>query len=103
MSRVYTLAIEVGKADSNPCQRVKKFKLDNERYRFLTPTEEADLMSWLVKPREHLEPLVIVALGLGLRKQEQLKLRRDQVDFSVVLWLQVRPRGKEIEKFQWMS
>jgi len=38
-------------------------------------------MSWLVKPREHLEPMVIVALGLGLRKQEQLKLRRDQVDF----------------------
>jgi len=41
LSRVYNLAIEVGKADSNPCQRVKKFKLDNERYRFLTPTEEA--------------------------------------------------------------
>jgi hypothetical protein len=61
LSRVYNLAIEVGKADSNPCQRVKKFKLDNERYRFLTPTEEADLMSWLVKPREHLEPMVIVA------------------------------------------
>ncbi len=72
---------KLGKADSNPCQRVKKFKLDNERYRLVTPTEEADLMSWLVKPREHLEPMVIVALGLGLRKQEQLKLRRDQVDF----------------------
>ncbi len=26
LSRVYNLAIEVGKADSNPCQRVKKFK-----------------------------------------------------------------------------
>lgn len=75
LSRVYNLAIEVGKADSNPCLRVKKFKLDNERYRFLTPTEEADLMSSLVSPREHLGPMVIVALGLGLRKQEQLKLR----------------------------
>ena len=75
LSRVYSLAIEVGKANSNPCQRVKKFKLDNERYRFLTPTEEADLMISLVSPRAHLEPMVIVALGLGLRKQEQLKLR----------------------------
>ena len=51
-------------------------------------------MSWLVKPREHLEPLVIVALGLGLRKQEQLKPRRDQLDFSTMSLLQVEPREK---------
>ena len=82
---------------------MKKFKLDNERYRFLTPTEEADLMSWLVSPREHLEPMVIVALGLGLRKQEQLKLRRDQVDFFATSLSQVERRGREIEKFRWMS
>jgi hypothetical protein len=45
LSRVYNLAIEVGEADTNPCLRVKKFKLDNERYRYLMPTEEADSMS----------------------------------------------------------
>ena len=95
MQRVYNLAIEVGKADTNPCQRVKKFKLDNERYRFLTPTEEADLMSWLLKPREHLEPLGNVALGLGLRKQEQLKLRRDQVDFFRNVVIASRTNGEE--------
>ena len=94
LSRVYNLAIEVGKADSNPCERVKKFKLDNERYRFLTPTEEADLMSWLVSPREHLESMVIVALGLGLRKQEQLKLRRDQVDFYRNVVVASKTKGK---------
>ena len=103
LSRVYTLAFEVGKADSNPCERVKKFKLDNERYRFLTPTEEADLMSWLVKPREHLAAMVIVALGLGLRKQEQLRLRRDQVDFFRNVVVASRTKGREIEKFRWMS
>ena len=94
LSRVYNLAIQVGKADSNPCQRVKKFKLDNERYRFLTPTEEADLMIWLVGLRDHLEPMVIVALGLGLRKQEQLKLRRDQVDFFRNVVVASRTKGK---------
>ena len=103
LSRVYNLAIEVGKADTNPCHRVKKFKLDNERYRFLTPTEEADLMSWLVRPREHLEPLVIVVLGLGLRKQEQLKLRRDQVDFFRNVVVARRTKGRGIERYQWMS
>ena len=51
-------------------------------------------MSWLVKPREHLEPLVIVALGLGLRKQEQLKLRRDQVDFFRNVVVASRTKGK---------
>ena len=88
LSRVFNLAIEVGKADANPCLRVKKFKLDNERYRYLTLTEEADLMSWLIGRRKHLEAMVIVALGLGLRKQEQLKLRCDQVDFPETSWLQ---------------
>ena len=51
-------------------------------------------MSWLVKPREHLEPLVIVALGLGLRKQEQLRLRRDQVDFFRNVVVASRTKGK---------
>ena len=64
----------------------EEVKLDNERYRFLTPTEEADLMSWLVKPSEHLEPPVIVALGLGLRKQEQQNYGATRWIFSG-MWL----------------
>ena len=81
LSRIFSLAIAVGKADSNPCRRVKRFKLDNERYRYLDPSEEAALMEKLVDERAHLHPIVIVALRLGLRKREQLNLRRDQVDF----------------------
>jgi cell fate regulator YaaT (PSP1 superfamily) len=96
------MAIEVCKADSSPCQSVKKFKLDNERYRFLTPTEEAHLMSCLVKPREHLKPMVIVALGFRLRNQEQLRLRRHQVDFFRNVGVQAEPRGKEIGRFRWV-
>jgi len=94
LSRVFNLAIEVGKADMNPCLRVKKFKLDNERYRYLTPTEEADLMSWLIDERKHLQPMVILALGLGLRKREQLNLRRDQVDFFRNVVVASRTKGK---------
>src|SRR4030095_10753537 len=85
---------EVGEADTNPCLRVKKFRLDNERYRYLTPTEEADLMSWLIDERKHLQPMVIVALGLGLRKREQLNLRRDQVDFFRNVVVASRTKGK---------
>jgi len=80
LSRIYTLAISLGKANFNPCSKVEKFQLDNERYRYLEPEEEESLMSKLTDARRHLVDLVILALGLGLRKREQLNLRRDQVD-----------------------
>ncbi|HYX28118.1 MAG TPA: site-specific integrase [Pyrinomonadaceae bacterium] len=94
LSRIFTLAISLGKADSNPCVRVKKFKLDNERYRYLAPDEEAALMEKLIDKRVHLHAMVIVALGTGLRKREQLNLRRDQVDFFRNVVIASRTKGK---------
>jgi len=44
--------------------------------------EEPLLLSVMEGKRAHLRPLVVVALGLGLRKRVQLTLRRGQVDFS---------------------
>lgn len=94
LSCIFTLAIDVGKADSNPCLRVKKFKLDNERYRYLTPSEEDQLIKCLIREREHLYSMVVIALGLGLRKREQLNLRRDQVDFSRNVVIASRTKGR---------
>ena len=45
--------------------------------------------------RAHLRPLVIVALGLGLRKREQLNLRRGQVDFSRNVVIATRTKGRK--------
>lgn len=94
LSRIFNLAIDVGKAELNPCARVKKFKLDNERYRYLTPPEEIALMNQLVDQRAHLHAMAIVALGLGLRKREQLNLRCDQVDFFRNVVTASRTKGK---------
>jgi hypothetical protein len=47
----------------------------------LDASEETALRAALVSRRAHLHPMVIIALGLGLRKREQLYLRRDQIDF----------------------
>jgi integrase len=52
-------------------------------------------MKRLVDERIHLHSMVIVALGLGLRKREQLKLRRDQVDFSRNVVTAGRTKGKK--------
>ena len=81
---VYTLAVRLGRADSNPAAEVPLFKLDNERYRYLLPEEEPVLLSHCTseKKREHLRDMIVFALGTGLRKSEQLSLRRDQIDFA---------------------
>src|SRR5260370_39642908 len=95
LSRLFNLAIEFNKAASNPCSRVRKFKLDNERYRYLLPEEEPALMSVMTGKREHLSGMVVVALGLALRKREQLNLRRDQVDFSRNVVIAARTKGRK--------
>jgi integrase len=95
LSRLFNLAIDFKKAESNPCSRVRKFKLDNERYRYLLPEEEPALMSVLEGKRAHLKAMVTVALGLGLRKREQLNLRRDQVDFSRNVVIAARTKGRK--------
>jgi integrase len=45
--------------------------------------------------RAHLRPLVVVALGLGLRKREQLNLRRGQVDFFRNVVIAARTKGRK--------
>lgn len=81
LSSMFTLAVKYDKAESNPCDKVNLFTLDNLRYRYLLPEEEPRLMAELTGPRAHLKPVMIVALGTGMRLGEQLRLQRRQVDF----------------------
>ena len=82
LSRICSLAVKLQAAETNPCFKVSKLKLDNERYRYLLPEEEPRLKSALTGPRAHLLDLVSVALGTGLRKNEQLSLRVEHIDFA---------------------
>jgi hypothetical protein len=54
LSRVFNLAIDFKHAETNPCSRVRKFKLDNERYHYLLPEEEPLLLSVMEGRRESL-------------------------------------------------
>ena len=73
LSRIFTFAIDMGFANSNPCRRVKKkFRVRGERNRPLLPDEEARLMSFLTDDRAYLRPIVIIAIQTGLRKGELL-------------------------------
>lgn len=82
LSRIFTLAIELKRADFNPCKQVKKFRLDNKRYRYLLPEEEPVLFANLDGKKGHLRDLIVVALGTGMRKNEQLSLKWQHVDFA---------------------
>jgi integrase len=62
--------------------KVKKYTLDNKRYRYLMPEEEPALMAALEGPRAHLKPMVKIALGTGMRLGEQLNLCWERVDLS---------------------
>jgi integrase len=81
LSKVFSLAVDYKKADSNPCFKVKLLKVNNQQYRYLTPDEEVRLMYVLTGPRQHLKAALTIAIGTGMRLGEQLKLKRSQVDF----------------------
>jgi len=82
LSRVFSLAVDFKEVQTNPCLSVTKLKLDNQRYRYLLPEEEPRLRTVLTGQRSHLAELVPVAIGTGLRKNEQLALQVQQIDFG---------------------
>jgi integrase len=81
LSRIFSLALDFKEIETNPCQRVAKLKLDNQRYRYLLPEEEPKLRSVLTGQRAHLAELIPIAIGTGLRKNEQLSLQVKHIDF----------------------
>src|ERR687891_470717 len=81
LSRIFALAVELEQAVSNPCRKVRKLRVDNQRNRYLSADEERRLMAQLKGRRRHLYPLVALALGTGMRHGELLNLTWRNVDF----------------------
>ncbi len=79
LKRMFTKAIEWGKATENPGGKVKLLREDNRRERILTPEEQQRLLAACTA---HSRPFVVTALHAGMRLREILNLRWDQVDFG---------------------
>jgi integrase len=94
LSKVFSLAIENGITDSNPCRKVKRFDEGGGHTRYLLVEEEARLMAELVDGKAYLKPLIITALQAGMRLNEMLTLQWSNVDFSRDLIFVANPKWK---------
>jgi integrase len=79
LKNVFSKAIEWEKVIDNPVKKVRLFREDNARTRFLTDEEETTLLAWC---GPQLKPLVITAMHTGFRASELLSLTWQDVDFK---------------------
>jgi len=79
LKHVFYVAMKDGLCERNPVREVRLFKENNQRVRFLTEDEEAQLREAV---GEDEWPMVAVAIHTGLRQAEQFNLRWEHVDFT---------------------
>ncbi|HEX8502817.1 MAG TPA: site-specific integrase [Pyrinomonadaceae bacterium] len=82
--RIFSLAVEHKEIgfDDNPCRKIKKLRLDNRRVRYLLDEEEPRLLAQCEGAQAYLRPLVLVAIGTGMRRGDMLTLKKQSLDFQ---------------------
>jgi integrase len=95
---MFNKAIEWSKFNGdNTVKKVKLFKENNKRLRFL---EKDEIIKLLENSKEHLVPIIIIALNTGMRKSEILKLRWMDMDIkrNIITILETK-NGRKREVF----
>ncbi len=82
LSKMFNLGINNKLLKENPVSKVKKFKEDNHRIRYLTKDEEKRLFKNIDELYPYLRPLVVCALQTGMRRGEIFKLKWSNIDFD---------------------
>ncbi|OGL44472.1 MAG: hypothetical protein A2149_03875, partial [Candidatus Schekmanbacteria bacterium RBG_16_38_11] len=85
LKHIYTKAIEWGKAKENPVKKVKFFKENNERVRFLDKNSgemEALLRACRESTSPYLYNIVLLALNTGMRRGEIFGLKFADIDLE---------------------
>lgn len=79
LSKMFNIAIDNDWLEKNPIKRNAKFPVKNYKVRYLSEDEEKKLFKHLP---EEIKPIVITALNTGLRKQNILDLKWDDINFD---------------------
>lgn len=95
LRRLFNLAIQWGKTESNPVRGVKFFREDGRRERILSPEE---LQRLLAACTEHSRPFVLLALNTGMRLGEILSLTWEQVDLDRGVITLTRTKNGKVRK-----
>jgi len=69
LSKIFSLAFDAELIESNPCRRVRKFRTNSGRTRYLTFDEEAKLFEQL-QGQEWVQRIVTMAINTGMRQGE---------------------------------
>ncbi len=96
LSLTYSLAVRNKKVSASPVSLVRRRKENNERVRFLSDLEETTLREQICTDFPEREPEFDLALHTGLRRGEQFRLRRQDVDLN--LGVITIPRSKHGKK-----
>jgi integrase/recombinase XerD len=97
LKHVFNIAIEKGYVRDNPVRGIKKYKEAPWRRKYIYAEDE--LQTLVNAAATHLRPILVVAIGTGLRKGDSLALRWDQVDFEhnvITLFMEKTGEGIEI-------
>jgi integrase len=78
LKHMFTMAIQWEKAEANPVKKVKLFRENNQRVRYLE-TEEAERL--IKNCQDYTRRIVEIALNTGMRKGEILGLKWKDIDF----------------------
>jgi len=76
---IFNMAVDGGKAERNPAEKVKLLKENNERDRILSPDEYIRLLAHCPP---HIKPIMKLAYYTGMRQGEILNLTWGQVDLK---------------------
>lgn len=93
LKRMFNLCVDWGLLPANPAARVRLFREDRRRVRYLSDDEEASLLDACTP---QLRRVVLFALHTGMRRGEILGLRWQDVDFKneVAMIPAERAKGK---------
>lgn len=81
LSKIFSMAVDAEILESNPCRRVKKLRVDNQRERVLSDAEERALLKALSN-NPPVQQIVTLALHTGMRRGEIFSLAWKDVDFE---------------------
>ncbi len=97
LSKIFSLVVDAELVDTNPCGRVRKFRLNNGRMRVLSGEEETKLFSTL-GDNELVRQIVTVALHTGMQRGEIFNPKWFDVDFTRAL-VQIRESKSGKKRF----